>query len=123
MEFLAASLLLLLMPPELESRFCGAIPDTNGNLVHLEIKTKSVFCAGMYHMELTGLSDTEGLIFHWPPGGMRGPVWTEDIGAGMTTYPSRLNWKIHEGFVTVTRGDVLIFQMHAPTYRPDFGDP
>ena len=110
-----ALLALLLPPPVLESSFEGTIPDTNGNIVWLKVTTKSTCGVGdtlLITKQVEASSETDGLTMKWTGGyGISGPLTLCGVRYGARKFVSR------DGFVSIFRGDTLLFKMYAPAYE------
>lgn len=112
-------LALLLPPPDLESHFVGCVPDTNGNLVHLEVKTRSTCGIGG---RITRQVNVESAPTFLGNVGLEAK-WTFEDGSFSGGVPLICGSEhgvrrvtVQDGFVSVFRGDALIFRMYAPAY-------
>ena len=107
-------LALLLPPPDLESSFEGTVLDSNGDVVWLKVETRSTFKDGRIVRRMEVISETEGLSVRWVHGGgsFSGPL-LNFCGSG---FPAK-KCAVKDGFITVSRGDTLLFRMYAPVYE------
>ncbi len=112
-------LALLLPPPDLESSFEGTVHDTNGNVVWLKVETRSTCGAGDVRLitkQVEATSETDGLTMNWE---VERHTWSGPLTLCTCQYGAR-KFVIRDGFVSVFRGDTLLFRMYAPAYEGIF---